>query len=71
MTFGVLFALRQIFEQFSVTYSWNEDVATAQLKDVCGTAAGIEGQLTWNRSTNQVVTLDKEILESDYLETYG
>jgi len=46
-------------------------VATAQLKDVCGTAAGIEGQLTWNRSTNQVVTLDKEILESDYLETYG
>lgn len=71
MTFGDLFELRQILEQFSGTYSWNEDVATAQLKVICGTAAGIEGQLTWNRTINQNVTLDKELLESDHPENYG
>lgn len=70
LVFSDLFDLRQILEQFSGTYSWNEDVATAQLKVICGTAAGIEGQVTWNRTAKEVVTLDKELLESDHPEKY-
>ena len=71
LPFGELFDLRQTLEQFSGSYSWDEDVATAQLKNLCGVAAGIEGQVTWNRTTREVVTLDKELLESDHPEKYG
>lgn len=70
LVFADLFDLRQILEQFSGTYSWNEDVATAQLKVICGTAAGIDGQVTWNRTAKEVVTLDKELLESEHPEKY-
>ncbi len=71
LAFGELFNLRQILEQFSGTYSWDEDVATAHLKVICGTAAGIEGQVTWNRTAKEVISLDTERLESDHLEKYS
>lgn len=71
LAFEELFELRQTLEQFSGTYSWNEDVATAQLKVICGTASGIEGQLTWNRTAKVNVVLDDELLESDHPEKYA
>lgn len=71
LAFGDLFDLRQILEQFSGSYSWDEDVATAHLKVICGTAAGIDGQLTWNRTSKEVVSLDTERLESDHSDKYS
>ena len=70
LAFGDLFDLRQVLEQFSGSYSWDADVADAHLRVICGTSAGIEGQVTWNRSVKEKVSLDLERLESEHSEEY-
>jgi len=71
LVFGELFDLRQILEQYSGSYSWDEDVADAHLRVICGTSAGIEGQVTWNRTAKEESSLDSERLESDHSEKYN
>ena len=61
--FGELFDLAQQLERFAGSYSWVEDVADAQLRVICGTACGIEDQITWNRTTKERHNLDLERLE--------
>jgi len=70
MAFGDLFDPHQILERFTGSYSWDKDVADAHLRVICGTSAGIEGQVTWNRSARDRTTLDKERLESEHPEKY-
>ena len=62
--FGELFDLRQQLEQFAGAYRWEQDIADAQLRVICGSASGIEGQVTWNRTRKDVPSLDEERLES-------
>lgn len=71
LTFGDLFDLRQILEQYSGSYSWDEDVADAHLRVICGSSAGVEGQVTWNRVEKEDSSLDVERLESEHPEKYS
>lgn len=68
--FGDLFDLHQILERFIGSYTWDEEVADAHLRVICGPSAGIDGQVTWNRTTRERTTLDEEWLESDHPEKY-
>lgn len=70
MVFGDLFDLHQILERFTGTYAWDRDVADAHLRVICGSSAGIDGQVTWNRSAREKTTLDKERLESEHPEKF-
>ena len=71
LTFGDLFDLHQILEQITGSYSWNADVADAHLRVMCGSSAGIEGQVTWNRVAKDETTIDSERLESEHPEKYN
>ena len=70
MAFGDLFEPHQILERFTGSYSWDKDVADAHLRVICGSSAGIDGQVTWNRSARDKPILDKERLESEHGEKY-
>jgi hypothetical protein len=70
LAFGDLFDLRQLLEQFSGSHSWDADVADAHLRVICGSSAGIDGQVTWNRKAKEKASLDLERLESDHPEKY-
>jgi hypothetical protein len=67
---GDLFDLHHILERFVGTYSWEREVADAHLRVICGSSAGIEGQVTWNRTAQKKVSLDEARLESDHPEEY-
>lgn len=69
--FGALFDMRQRLEQFAGAYGWDEDVAGAHLRVICGTAAGIDGQVTWNRSAKEHAVLDLDGLESAHPDEYN
>lgn len=71
VAFGDLFDLRQVLEQFAGSYSWDEDVADAHLRVLCGSSAGIEGQVTWNRTSKEETYLDIERLESEHAKKYN
>lgn len=70
-SFGELFDLFQVLEQFRGSYSWDADVADSHLRVICGTSAGIEGQVTWNRSAKEDVSPDLERLEAEHREKYN
>jgi len=69
--FGELFDQYQILQQFRGAYSWDEDVADAHLRVICGTSAGIEGQVTWKRTAKEDSSPDLERLESEHREKYN
>jgi hypothetical protein len=64
MKFGDLFALHQDLEYFEGAYLWDEEIADAQLRVMCGTASGIDGLCTWNRTEKTNTHLDREGLEA-------
>lgn len=47
---------------------WEQEVATVQLKVLCGTAEGISGICTWKRSHTTSETFDLQALKSQYPE---
>ena len=71
LAFGDLFDLRQRLEQYSGSYSWDADVADAQLRVICGTSAGIEGQVTWNRVAKEQTEYYMDVLQSEHPEKYN
>jgi hypothetical protein len=71
LTFGELFDLFQVLERFRGSYSWDKDVADANLRVICGSAAGIEGQATWNRAVKERSSTDLEHLESEHREKFN
>jgi hypothetical protein len=70
LNFGELFDLFQVLERFRGSYSWDADVADANLRVICGSSAGIEGQATWNRTVKERLSRDLELLESEHREKY-
>lgn len=68
--FTELFELHRDLEVFEGAYQWEEEVADAQLRVLCGTAAGIEGLCTWNRKVTEKSKIDKEGLESHHPEEF-
>lgn len=71
LAFGELFDLWQILERYMGSYSWDADVADAHLRVICGASAGIEGQVTWNRTAKEKKTLVSDRLESEHPEKYN
>ena len=49
---------------------WNIDIANLKLRVITGEAEGIEGICTWKREAKEVVTFDKQNLQSDHPEEY-
>ena len=71
LAFGELFDIWQILERYMGSYSWDADVADAHLRVICGASAGIEGQVTWNRTAKEKKSLESDRLESDHPEKYN
>lgn len=71
LPFGDLFDLHQILVQFRGAYSWDEEVADANLRVICGASAGIEGQATWKRAAKPTTELDVVRLESEHPDEYN
>lgn len=49
---------------------WDLEFAEARLKQACGTAAGIDGVVTWNRTQQTKSELDKTALRAAHPELY-
>jgi hypothetical protein len=71
LKFADLFDLHQEVEKFEGAYQWDEEVADAHLRVMCGTTSGIEGLCTWNRLEKVTRELDKEALESSNPEEFN
>jgi len=71
LNFGELFDQFQVLERFRGSYSWDADVADANLRVICGSSAGIEGQATWNRTAKERSAVDFERLESEHREKFN
>jgi hypothetical protein len=71
LLFQDLFQIHRDLEVFEGAYEWDNEVADAHLRVLCGTAAGIEGLCTWKRTEKTTSTLDKEGLESNHPNEFG
>jgi hypothetical protein len=69
--FQDLFQIHRDLEVFEGAYEWDNEVADAHLRVLCGTSAGIEGLCTWKRTEKTTSVLDKEGLESDHPDEFG
>lgn len=49
---------------------WNVDIANIKLRVLTGDAEGIEGICTWKRESKEVVTFDKQGLQSNHPQEY-
>jgi hypothetical protein len=59
MDFESLFDLHQELETIEGAYAWDEEIADARLRVLCGTADGIEGRCSWKRAQRTIHSLDK------------
>jgi len=68
--FSDLFDFKQDLERYQGSYKWDQEIADAHLRVLCGTSAGIEGQCTWNRVEKTKSEVDWGLLENDHPEEY-
>ena len=71
LAFGDLFDLYRELEMYEGAYQWDEEIAAANLRALCGDSPGIDGICSWNRKEKISETLDREGLESSYPEEFG
>ena len=71
LTFGDLFDLYRELEMHEGAYQWEEEIAAANLRALCGDSPGIEGICSWNRKEKVSEKLDREWLESSFPEEFG
>lgn len=71
LPFGDLFDLYRELEMYEGAYQWDEEIAVANLRALCGDSPGIDGICSWNRKEKLSETLDREGLESSHPEEFG
>ena len=70
LSFGDLFDLNRDLEMFEGSYQWDETIADAHLRALCGDSPGIVGLCTWNRSVKTKSTFDRAGLENAHPKKY-
>lgn len=66
LAFEALFDLKRDLEMHEGAFQWEAEIADAQLRALCGTAPGIEGQCTWNRAAKLETKFDLLALEKKH-----
>lgn len=69
--FGSLRELESDLQFRENVLTWEKEISTSHLAAICGIANGIKDQLTWKRSEETTISLDKDLLESSHSEQYN
>lgn len=59
MTFSELAELKRDLESWQNAAEWDKRIADANLRVICGNAAGIDGILKWNRTMKESIKFDE------------
>lgn len=66
LTFVELFSFFQQLERFEGSYKWDEEIADAHLRVLCGDAPGIEDLCSWKRTMKVTEEVDIDGLKARY-----
>lgn len=70
MTFTELAELKRDLESWQNAYEWEKKIADANLRVLCGDAAGIDGICTWKRVVKDSIKFDELGLQSNHPDEY-